>query len=304
MTTTAIDIGGSGIRGAHISTRGTVEDVKRINLAGDTGLSGTEEAIRSAISDLGGTVSRAVGVAVPSRLTDGIAREVFSRPALEGLDIARWAGRMTGLPSFAYMDIDAAAYAEATVGAASATSRLLCITLGTGASAAMTVDGSLDPAGSGRLFNAGHIYVGGSEACPCGGTGCLEVVCSGGALREIANGLGLSGVPELARAAKAGMPGAAAAFAAAGSALGRLIAIIHMLQAPDRTVLTGGLMRAGELLTSPMRIELERVCGDRLAPPLGPIIVSDMPMDAALIGAGLLAARDQQKATTRDGGIL
>jgi glucokinase len=126
--------------------------------------------------------------------------------------------------------------------------------------------------------------------CPCGGHGCLETIASARAVadryaRRTGRVLPAAEVAELVRR---GDPDAAEVWAQAVAALADVVAGCVAVFDPAAVVLGGGLARSGDLLLAPLRAALrERVT---LGPP-PPVAVAALGDRAALVGAGLLAAR-------------
>src|ERR1035441_3648275 len=89
----------------------------------------------------------------------------------------------SGLPTAVENDANAAAWAEATVGAGAGLSNVIALTIGTGIGAGIILNGELQRGETGIAGEAGHIIVNpGGEPCGCGATGCLEAMASGTAL--------------------------------------------------------------------------------------------------------------------------
>src|SRR5262249_51884079 len=89
----------------------------------------------------------------------------------------------TGLPAVVDNDANAAAWAEARLGAGAGRRDLLVLTVGTGIGAGLILGGRGYRGATGIGGEAGHIIVDpGGPRCGCGSTGCLEALGSGGAL--------------------------------------------------------------------------------------------------------------------------
>ena len=174
------------------------------------------------------------------------------------------------MPIRAIPDLAAATLAEARLGAGRGVERFLCVALGTGVNAAMTVDGRLLETAVGCLGDAGHVSVepDGGPACACGGVGCLEAIASGPALMRAGH------TPE--------------ALGRAGRALGRAIAAWSALLWPERVAVGGGVAAVwGEAILEPARAELLRVGASYIVGRIE-LVPADLGPDAALAGAGLV----------------
>ena len=90
----------------------------------------------------------------------------------------RWAS-----PLVLENDVNAAVWAEATVGVAAGLRHVVMLTLGTGVGGGLWLDGRVYRGANGGAAELGHTIVrAGGLPCPCGSHGCLEVYASGRAL--------------------------------------------------------------------------------------------------------------------------
>ncbi|MEP6817221.1 MAG: ROK family protein, partial [Marmoricola sp.] len=188
-------------------------------------------------------------------------------------------------------DANAAAWAEATYGAARGESHVVMITLGTGIGGALLLGGRLHTGRNGMAGEFGHTQaVPGGRPCECGRTGCWEQYCSGKALARFAleAGSDLRG-PALTLAAQAGDPVALGAFAEIGRWLGVGLADLVAGFDPELVVVGGGVSAAGDLLLLPARQALHATLvgsGYREVPALVPAALGPL---AGLVGAAELA---------------
>jgi glucokinase len=108
-------------------------------------------------------------------------------PGWEELNAAEILSDALGVPVFCENDCNAAALAEALVGAGSREGVSFYITVGSGIGGGIVHDGRIlecSPFGEGEI---GHLVMEENGAqCPCGNRGCLEALCSGGGLAEMA----------------------------------------------------------------------------------------------------------------------
>ena len=169
------------------------------------------------------------------------------------------------MTSSCYPTSPAAALAESSL-SPGGDSRLLCVGLGTGANAALAVGRHVVDLADGALGDAGHIVVEpDGPACPCGGRGCLEAVCSGIAFARDGRPFGLADGRAVVQAAREGRLEAIQLLDRAGVALGRAIASWAAMTVPDVVAVVGGLSAAGDLLLEPARRELRRLAQPRYA---------------------------------------
>lgn len=205
-------------------------------------------------------------VAGAANLFRGEAAPVPLR-ALVAAELRRAAGRRVACDLV--NDADAAARAEAWVGAARGARRAALLTLGSGVGCGVVVDGVV----LAGCMEGGHMIVGGlrGRRCPCGSRGCLEAYASANAVAaayadaraagaEGARGARASCAEVFARAA-AGDAAAAAVVddAAAHVALGCLN-LARVLDC-DVVVLAGGVAAAGSALLDPVRAHVRGGAG-------------------------------------------
>jgi glucokinase len=185
----------------------------------------------------------------------------------------------TGLPVAIEHDVRAAGLAEARLGAARGAGTALYVSIGTGISAAVILDGAVLPGSAGMAGEMGHLpALPDGERCACGQRGCAEAYASGAALPRrylaaggapAAAGQPLRAQEVLARAA-AGDRAAVAVFGDAITALGRALISCTLLLDPSLIVIGGGVAGAGPALFQPLAAELSRGLAWRTAPPLVP----------------------------------
>ena len=125
-----------------------------------------------------------------------------------------------------------------------------------------------------------------ARAATAGNHGCLELYAGA---RAIAADAGAPSFSEAVTLARAGDATASVALARAGTLIGTAVANILIFIAPDRVVLGGGVVEAGELLLAPLRRSIaERA---RVAPldEIG-IVTAELGPTAGAIGAALWGA--------------
>ncbi len=204
-------------------------------------------------------------------------------------------------------DANAAALAEALVGAAKGTRSSVMITLGTGVGGGVIIDGriftgTLNCAGA----ELGHtVIVAGGRQCSCGRRGCWEAYSSATALtnmtKEKMTELKLKGIPSLLfiEEEKEGKVSARTAFNAmrGGDLYGTELVkdyiayladgitnMINIFQ-PEIITIGGGVCNEKEYLTKPL---YELVCRDqytRRNTVKAPIVTATVGNDAGIIGA-------------------
>jgi glucokinase len=297
-----LDVGGTFLKAALIDAEGEIlahseEPVSKESTAE------LLEQMRAAVRALEKpSPARGVGIGLPGIVDvgTGCLRNAPNLPALNGIDVGQELQRATGRPCFAENDANAAALAEAWMGAGRGSERLLFVTLGTGVGGGLVFGGRIWGGQSGYAGEIGHIQVDPQGVpCGCGSWGCLETI---------------AGVPGWERRAREALPGrdstlktatlldpAAVVAAAQGGdalalelvdeaarAVGVGVAAALNLLNLDRVVVGGGVSRAGDFLLDRIVDQTRRrtfphVFGDvtfRLA---------ELGADAGVVGAARVA---------------
>ncbi len=219
-----------------------------------------------------------VGVGVPGAV-DAVRGIVFLAPNLGWRDvpIRDLLQDRLELPVVVDNDANCAALGEWWTGAGRGSRLLVTATLGTGIGGGIVRDGRVLRGVSGAAGEIGHmvVQVVGGRACSCGSDGCLEAYASGTAIRARAREALADGTPsriqeivqggvervtaqEVAQAAREGDELALRLIRETASFLGAGLASLVNILNPDRIVLAGGVMQAGDLLLLPVREEVRR----------------------------------------------
>jgi glucokinase len=229
------------------------------------------------------------GVVVPGLVDDATGTGVLSvNHGWRDLPIRAQVSAAIGVPTVVGHDVRAGLVAEARLGAAVGVQDALFLPLGTGIAAALMVDGHV-LSGGGWAGELGHVSVDPhGPPCPCGGTGCLEVIASAAAVgREYSSRTGeLVDARTVAERVVEGDPVAAAVWARAISALARAIVATITLTGIDLVLVGGGLAQSGETLLSPLRAEVEALRTFQRPPRIVPPVLADW---AGCLGAACLA---------------
>lgn len=315
-----IDLGGTRIKMGLVSPQGQV--VQRA-----VGLTAAERGSAAVVADLvamaraltAGHRLEGVGVGAPG-LIDAGAGLVTTAPNLGWQDVALGAllSERLGLACRVENDANAAVLGEHWCGAARGRSHVVMLTVGTGIGGGLVLDGRLYRGARGYAGELGHQQVDADGLkCSCGRRGCLETIASAAALErraaQIAAGGGLavftqlrrsrsdaSGYRLLVAAGQQGDADALALFAAAGAAIGRVLAGVVSLLNPEMIVIGGGGAAAGEMLLAPLRRALLR---QAWGPPAAGIEVTaaQLGSDAGVIGAAALVWRRAGISRSRGG---
>jgi glucokinase len=305
-----VDVGGTKVAAGVVDERGTIlEKLKRATPASHP--DDTADVIAGAVLEL---VSRhevtAVGIGAAG-FVDETRSTVLFAPNLAWRDepVKKRVEERIGRPVIVENDANAAAWAEAKLGAARDQRHVLLITVGTGIGAGVVLDGRLYRGRWGSAGEPGHYrVVPDGRLCGCGNRGCWEQYASGSALvaeaRELARrapgaavrmlelggGLpdGIDG-PAVTQAARDGEAGALSCFELVGNWLGHGLADLAAILDPGCFVIGGGVSEAGEMLLGPTRTAYENSLTGRVYRQFAEVRLAELGPDAGLIGAADLA---------------
>jgi glucokinase len=307
-----VDVGGTKIAAGVVDEHGAIiESVKRPTPAANA--SGTIEVISEAVKEL---LSRyeveAVGIGAAGFVEESRSAVLFApNLAWRNEPVARQVEERTGRPVVVENDANAAAWAEAKLGAGRGHDQVVLITIGTGIGGGIVLNGELYRGRWGMAGEPGHYrVVPDGRLCGCGNRGCWEQYASGSALvaeaREFARRspgaavrlLQLSGGtaegitgPVVTTAAREGDAGALRCFEIIGRWLGEGLADLAAILDPGCFVLGGGVSDAGDLLLDHTRSAFEDGVTGRNYRHHAAVVLAELGPEAGLIGAADLARR-------------
>ena len=300
-TTIGIDVGGSTTQAVLRSSEGVVKHSRRVATSTPGG-EAVLRAVMKAIADFDLSSVTGVGVGIPGQVdsSNGTVRWAVNL----GIDqnpfpLGERISSMIGSPVLVENDVRAAAVGvyESVRASEEPVGDLALISLGTGISAGVVIEGNLHRGSTGMAGEIGHVVVEPEGvSCRCGQRGCLETVAAG---------------PALATAWPQGDPGRAASSlftsAAQGDTAARAVAnrithhlatAIHWLAAAydvSTIYLGGGVATAGPPFLEAVREALVRAAGNSnlAALTLAPARVRLAPSGDhhGAVGAATLAAR-------------
>lgn len=287
----AIDVGGTGLKGAVIERDGTLRVQRRHSTPRGAGGGAVVEAVLALATELIGIAgpSARVALAVPG-LVDDENGVVALAPNLgwRELPLRAIAEERLGLPAVVWHDARAAALAEGTLGAARGARDWLLVTIGTGIGGAFVSGGRVLLGARGAAGELGHVGVlPDGPLCACGKRGCLEALASGRNVSErYAERSGVYGMraEEVLARACARDANAVAVWEQAIDALARALAGCAALLDPELIVLGGGVSSAGAALLDPLAARLAQEV--RFGPPPH-LRAAALGERAGWIGAGL-----------------
>jgi len=311
-----IDLGGTQVKAAAVTLDGTVAGHDVRPTPADDGPEAVADVMaasaRAALEAANGATARAAGIGAPGPMNwqTGV---VFSPPNLVGwhnVPLAEMMRARLGIPCFVDNDANLACYGEFSTGAGRGTQDMCMLTLGTGVGGGIVVFGRLLRGIDGTAAEIGHLTVQrDGRKCGCGAHGCLEAYASvTGLVRTAIEGLE-AGKPSSLRGACGGNlnaltgkmisdeAGRGDTFARwvieeTGDWIGVGIASLINLLNPEKVVLGGGMIHAGELLLNAIR---KRAKKDAFEVPANraQIVIAELGEAAGVVGAAM-AARERQ----------
>ena len=176
----AVDVGGTGIKSALVSSDLSIVDTLNVSTPqNDPTGNAVAEAIEAIVDHfkVRGAIS-AVGLAVPGTLDEpaGISRWTGNL-GWKNVPIVSLVQEKIGIPVAFKHDVRAGAIAEMRQGTLRNVKNGIFLPIGTGIAAAFILDGEIRAA-DGYAGEVGHINVGSSRACVCEKVGCLEATSS------------------------------------------------------------------------------------------------------------------------------
>jgi glucokinase len=295
LYTIGIDLGGTNLRIGVFNEQGEIINEQSQPTEAANGPEYVINQMAEIINELKSTYEiKAVGIGSPGPLNphDGIIIEPPNLPGWVNVPIVNILEEKTNLPIKLENDANAAALAEATLGAGKGASSVFFITVSTGIGGGYVLNGELVSGAQGNCGEIGNMIVNPSPDAYQGpglNKGALEGLASGTAIGRIGQERlnitnGAQGVFQLA---EQGNKEAQAILNEAINYLAIGLAnIVHTVN-PEIIVIGGGVMKSKNLLLEPL---LEKTKG-YLYPSLKDVLVLKsalLDQKAGLIGAGLL----------------
>ena len=182
-----IDLGGTNIRIALLSSSGEIMGIHKQPTHAEREIGQIFEAIASGIMTLINEhhLSRedivGVGLGAPGFLSldAGVIHFSPNLPTVNETPVVALLERLTGLPVYLENDANAAAIGEHWIGAGQGSRNLLCITLGTGVGSGFILNDTIWHGSNDLAGELGHttLFIDGLS-CNCGRKGCLEAYVS------------------------------------------------------------------------------------------------------------------------------
>ncbi len=178
-----IDLGGTNARVALVSASGKVERHDKVKLT-DRSPQAVADLLAHGVKKLLGEAkleALPVGVGMAAQMLRGTGK-VWLAPNLGWHDVpfADLLKERLGVTPVLMNDLGAAAWGEASAGAARGERDVILVFVGTGVGSALILDGRLYTGGGGVAGEVGHMkVVPRGRRCGCGELGCLEAYVSG-----------------------------------------------------------------------------------------------------------------------------
>jgi glucokinase len=311
-----VDLGGTNIKAGLLSADGTVLTAGSIPTEAQEGpdaVIGRICRIIRSTAEAGGVKLdevRGVGIGSPGTMDipAGVVLEPPNLPGWRDVPLIRLVSDAVGLPCVLENDANAAAWGEFWAGAGRKVDSMVMLTLGTGIGGGIIIEGRLLHGANSLGGEIGHMcIVDGGRLCGCGRRGCLEAYASAShtaarALEALAEDQSHSTLHQyvgagkrltsrhVCQAAAAGDALAMRVFAETARTLALGIANLSMIVDPQRFVLAGGMIAAGQTLLAPVR-EHFRAMAFRRAAHSTQIVFATLGNDAGLIGAAGVAMK-------------
>lgn len=263
-----VDLGGTNLRAAAISTEGKVIEKN----SGTTDLHEGREAvigdIVNAIKQLkakcGTEILAGVGIGVPGfiLIEEGVIVGSNNLPEFDQFPIRDDIEQKLGTPIFLENDANAAALGEKWMGAGRDVQDLVLLTLGTGVGGGIISDGRVVHGHVGMAGELGHVtVVPAGNPCGCGNYGCLEKHASATAIIAMARMMQLGDdltAEDVYELAKSGDKKAKMIFHTTGMMLGIAIGnLINIFNFP-LYLLSGGVVAGWDEFAPSMMNEIQK----------------------------------------------
>ena len=314
-----VDLGGTFVKTAVVSTEKKIIAKASRPSDAEGGPKAVMDAMETSVRDLlekkgltmDNVLAAGFGAPGPMNWKTGI---VYNPPNLPGWKNVPLAAKMTkrlGVPCYVDNDANVACYGEYWLGAGRGAESVVVFTLGTGVGGGIVVFGQLLRGIDGTAAELGHLKVmRGGRKCGCGSKGCLEAYASvSGMVRTASTGWN-SAKTTLKKATDGDRKKLTGKMifdaAVAGDAYAKWVfdetstwiglgaaSMVNMLN-PERIILCGGMIAAGDMLFDKVR---EVVKANAFAVPVKrcKILPAGLGGDSGVIGcAGCALARWQE----------
>jgi glucokinase len=286
----AIDVGGTSIKAALVSSEFTIIDTAAAPTPkNDSTGAQTAEIIATLIHafEEKKPVS-AIGLAVPGALDELAGTSRWSgNLGWKNVPIRDLVSKKTGKPVAFGHDVRTGMVAEMRNGAAKGFANSIFIPIGTGIAAALVIDSAIRSA-DGFAGEIGHVNVGHNRLCVCGKNGCLEAISSANSIGE--NYRDISGKSatseEIFNLAKIGDVVALKVWEEAIYYLAIACEQLITILSPEAIIFGGGVSIVGNELIDPLTHLLKQRLTFQRMPEL---LIAHYGAQAGTIGCAMLA---------------
>lgn len=304
-----IDLGGTNIKAGLLDEQAGVRCSFNIPTEVERGeqqvVNNIATAVERAITEAGVPRGEVLGIGIgsPGPLSHrrGVVIQPGNLPCLRNVPLARYVSERTGIRATLENDANAAAWGEYWAGAGKGVRDLVMFTLGTGVGGGVITDGRLLRGYFENGAELGHMPVQpGGRLCSCGQRGCVEAYSSAYYLARWAEELIAEGRPSalkrrvddgellmaehIVEAAQAGDELAGYVWDRACYYLAVACVIMQHVTNPQRIVMAGGLIAAGDFLLEPIQGHFQELTW-KLMKDQPEIRFATLGNDAGFIGA-------------------
>lgn len=290
----AVDLGGTNIRMAAVSSKGAIRS--RARAATPKAVSPSEltrltlSLVTECQNSLVDTVKvKALGFASPAPAAfdaDGILGKLPNLPGLNAFNLRAALTDQLHYPIVLENDATAAAIGEHWLGVSKGFKHVIQVTLGTGVGGGLIINGEAYRGIDGTAGEIGHICVEpDGHPCGCGSRGCIEQYASATAVVRMGREVGLTfdTAHEIYIAAGNGNEAARKVYKTMGRYLGNILGGLINVFNPEMIVIGGGMAAGWEAFIGPLKAEIS---GKAFKTPAGRVKVvrSSLGDNAGLLG--------------------
>ncbi len=270
-----VDLGGTNLRAAVVDQNRVV--LSRVEIPSEAGR-GSAAVIDKLVActldaaeKAGFTPNdiEAVGIGVPGPIDQkrGIVHSAPNMAGWNNVPLGAIMSERTGITAYIENDANCAGWGEFVAGAGRGANTMVMVTLGTGVGGAIIIDKKLHTGRDGAAGELGHVcIVDGGRPCGCGARGCVEAYASATAVvarfKELLDDGWRSPLAkkrdfltccDVFTAAGEGDPVAVRIVEQTGHYLGVMASAVAELLNPERCIVAGGMIQAGEGLFAAIR---------------------------------------------------
>jgi glucokinase len=309
-----IDLGGTNLKGIVMDKSGQGRHLTRIPTEAERGGAIVMENILTLIEKLvekEGSKENILGVGIgtPGFVSDGgVISGAGNLPGWAGTEVYSPIRQRFGLRATAANDVTVMAFAEARYGAGRGVRNMVCYALGTGIGGGIVIDHKLYKGSHGMAGELGHMtVVPDGLPCTCGMRGCVECYASATGIVRMAKDLAsrnktanqtpfvkeVLSNPDAVTSkmvydyVKKNDPVACEVNDRACDLLARAIGMMENALSPDRIVLGGGVMMAGQIIIDTVNKHLPKYCFSMIREKCT-IVPAELGEDAGVVGAAAM----------------